>query len=63
MGGYNSFIYIGMMAGSIGMGALIETIGFGSGFLLAGASNLLFVSFFAWSMLGYPQDKQKISDS
>jgi len=52
MGGYNSFIYFGLMAGSIGLGPLIESIGFGSGFLLAGASNLLFVSFFVWSMRG-----------
>lgn len=63
MGGYNSFIYFGLMAGSIGLGPLIEAIGFGSGFLLAGASNLLFVSFFAWSMLGYSQDNQKTSES
>jgi MFS family permease len=59
MGGYNSFIYFGLMAGSIGLGPLIEDIGFGFGFLLAGVSNLLFVSFFAWSMLGYSQDNQK----
>ena len=56
MGGYNSFIYLGMMAGSMGLGHLIETMGFGSGFLLAGASNLVFASFFAWSMLGYSRD-------
>jgi MFS transporter, DHA1 family, multidrug resistance protein len=61
MGGYNSFIYFGLMAGSIGLGPLIEAMGFGSGFLLAGAFNLLFVSFFAWSMLGYSQDNQKTS--
>jgi MFS family permease len=63
MGGYNSFIYFGLMAGSIGLGPLMETMGFGSGFLLAGVLNLLFVSFFAWSMLGYSQDKQKSSES
>lgn len=37
-------------------------MGFGPGFLLAGAFNLLFVSFFAWSMLGYSQGKQKTSE-
>ena len=63
MGGYNSFIYFGLMAGSIGLGPLIEAIGFGSGFLLAGASNLIFISFFAWSMRGDSQDNQKISES
>lgn len=63
MGGYNSFIYFGLMAGSIGLGPLIEARGFGTGFLIAGASNLLFVSFFSWSMLGYSQDNQKISES
>jgi MFS family permease len=63
MGGYNSFIYFGLMAGSIGVGPLIEAIGFGSGFLLAGASNLFFIAFFAWSMLGHSQDKQKPSES
>ena len=56
MGGYNSFIYFGLMAGSIGLGPLIEAVGFGSGFLLAGASNLFFVCFFALSMRGYPQN-------
>ena len=63
MGGYNSFIYFGLMAGSIGLGPLIEAIGFGAGFLFAGASNLFFVSFFAWSMLGYSQDNRNTSES
>ena len=62
MGGYNSFIYFGLMAGSIGLGPLIETTGFGFGFLLAGTSNLLFVSFFVWSMLGYPQANKKATE-
>jgi MFS family permease len=61
MGGYNSFIYFGLMAGSIALGPLIETMGFSFGFLLAGAFNLLFVAFFAWSMLGYSQGNQKAS--
>jgi len=51
------------MAGSIGLGPLIQAIGFGSGFLLAGASNLFFIAFFAWSMLGHSQGKQKASES
>ena len=59
MGGYNSFIYFGLMAGSIGLGPLIEAIGFGAGFLFAGASNLIFVAFFAWSMLGYSRGNPK----
>jgi MFS family permease len=59
MGGYNSFIYFGLMAGSIGLGPLIETMGFGCGFLLAGACNLLFASFFVYSMLGYSPDKRR----
>ncbi len=63
MGGYNSFIYFGLMAGSIGLGPLIETTGFGSGFILAGASNLIFISYFAWSMLGYSQENHKKSKS
>ncbi len=62
MGGYNSFIYFGLMAGSIGLGPLIEATGFGFGFLLAGTSNLLFASFFAWSMLGYPQANKKAAE-
>jgi MFS family permease len=62
MGGYNSFIYFGLMAGSIGLGPLIEAIGFGSGFLLAAAANLFFVSIFAWSMLGYSQNNRRGSE-
>jgi MFS family permease len=63
MGGYNSFIYFGLMAGSIGMGPLIEAMGFGVGFLLAGGFNLLFVSIFAWSMQGYAPDHPKVAES
>jgi MFS family permease len=52
MGGYNSFIYFGLMAGSIGLGPVIESAGFAFGFMLAGAINLFFVAFFVWSMSG-----------
>jgi len=52
MGGYNSFIYFGLMAGSIGLGPVIESVGFAYGFMLAGAINLFFVAFFVWSMSG-----------
>ncbi len=53
MGGYNSCIYFGLMAGSLGIGPLIERVGFGDGFLLAGLLNVPFVVFYAWCMLGY----------
>jgi MFS family permease len=53
LGGYNSSIYFGLMAGSIGLGPLMETVGFAHGFLLAGAINFFFVAFFAWSMVGF----------
>ena len=57
MGGYNTCIYFGLMTGSIGLGPLIEGIGFGRGFLLTGLINLPFVAFFAWSMIGYGRTK------
>jgi MFS family permease len=57
MGGYNSFIYFGLMAGSIGLGPVIESVGFAFGFMLAGAINLFFVAFFVWSMSGYVQNE------
>lgn len=50
MGGYNSFIYFGLMAGSVGLGPVIEAVGFTTGFFLATGTNLFFVIFFAWSM-------------
>ena len=53
MGGYNSCVYFGLMAGSFGMGPLIEAVGFARGFLLAGVINLPFVVYYAWSMRGY----------
>jgi len=49
MGGYNSFIYFGLMTGSLGLGPLIETIGLAGGFVLAAAVNIFFMLFFAWS--------------
>lgn len=52
LGGYNSFIYFGLMAGSIGWGPLIESVGFAEGFVLAGAVNLFFVALFIVSMWG-----------
>lgn len=62
MGGYNSFIYFGLMAGSIGLGPVIESAGFSFGFMLAGAINLFFVAFFIWSMAGYVQNELRNSD-
>jgi MFS family permease len=56
MGGYNSFIYFGLMAGSIGFGPVIERAGFARGFLVAGAINMVFAAVFAFSMLGYSRD-------
>jgi MFS transporter, DHA1 family, multidrug resistance protein len=53
MGGYNGCIYFGLMAGSMGMGPLIEAVGFSRGFLLTGLVNMPFIAFYAWSMLGY----------
>lgn len=53
MGGYNSAIYFGLMAGSVFFGPLIESIGFSNGFLVAGAINLLFVLLFSWCLAGY----------
>lgn len=41
MGMYNSCIYLGMMAGSTGMGFALQRIGYPLGFSLAGASALL----------------------
>jgi DHA1 family multidrug resistance protein-like MFS transporter len=57
MGGYNGCIYFGLMLGSIGMGPLIEMVGFRRGFLLTGLVNIPFIAFYAWSMLGYSQKK------
>jgi MFS family permease len=62
MGGYNSFIYFGLMAGSIGLGPVIESVGFAYGFMLAGAINLLFVAVFVWSMSGTFQNDPSNSD-
>jgi DHA1 family multidrug resistance protein-like MFS transporter len=62
IGGYNSFIYFGLMAGSIGLGPVIESVGFAYGFMLAGAINLFFVAFFIWSMSGTFQNERTNSD-
>lgn len=40
MGGYNSCIYLGMMASASTMGVLIARYGFAGGFLVAGAATL-----------------------
>jgi MFS family permease len=53
MGGYNSFIYFGLMAGSIGLGPFIESIGLVGGFALAAGINFFFMAFFGWSMSAY----------
>ena len=53
MGGYNTCIYLGLMTGSIGLGPLIEAIGFARGFVLTGVINLPFVAVFAWGIFGY----------
>jgi hypothetical protein len=55
MGGYNSFIYFGLMAGSIGLGPFIESIGLVGGFALAAGINFFFMAFFGWSMSSYSQ--------
>lgn len=55
MGGYNSFIYFGLMTGSIGLGPLIESIGLVGGFLVAAGINFFFMAFFGWSMSAYSQ--------
>ncbi len=55
MGGYNTCIYFGLMAGSIGLGPVIERVGFAGGFLLASVINLPCILFFAWCMMGYRQ--------
>ena len=53
MGGYNTCIYFGLMAGSIGLGPLIEAVGFAWGFAFTGLINVPFIVLFAWGMLGY----------
>ncbi|MCF8080830.1 MAG: hypothetical protein K9K88_16245 [Desulfobacterales bacterium] len=44
------FFALGLMAGSIGLGPVIEAAGFSAGFLITGAINLPFAAAFAWSM-------------
>lgn len=55
MGGYNTCIYFGLMSGSIGLGPLIEAVGFARGFLMTSMISLPCVLFFAWSMIGYTE--------
>lgn len=55
MGGYNTAIYLGMMAGAVGFGPVMATLGFASGFWLAGLLNLPFIAAFAWSMRRRPE--------
>ena len=59
MGGCNSCIYVGLMTGSMGIGPLIEAVGFGRGFLLTGAINILFVALYAWNMRGYAGPRKR----
>jgi MFS family permease len=53
MGGYNACIYFGLMAGSLGLGPVIENTGFSTGLLLAGGINIPFAAVFAWGMRDY----------
>ena len=53
MGGYNTCIYLGLMAGAFGLGPVVQATGFAQGFLLAGLANLPAAAFFFWSMRGY----------
>ncbi len=53
MGGYNTCIYLGMMAGSFGFGPVVQALGYEKGFLLAALANLPAVVFFIWSMRRY----------
>ncbi len=48
MGGYNTFIYFGMMAGSGTMGVVIQRAGFGWGFSLAFIVTAVLTGGFAW---------------
>ena len=57
MGGYNTCIYFGLMSGSIGLGPLIETVGFARGFLFTGLINLPFVAVFVWGILSFSRPK------
>ncbi len=59
MGGYNTCIYFGLMTGSIGLGPLIEAVGFARGFLLTGLIYLPFIGIFAWSMRGFSKYTDK----
>jgi MFS family permease len=54
MGGYNTCIYFGMMSSSLGMGAVIEAIGFAAGFYLTALINLAFCGWFVFIIRGAP---------
>ena len=53
MGGYNTCIYLGLMAGSIGIGSIIETVGIARGFLLTSVINIPCIIIFGWTMMRY----------
>jgi hypothetical protein len=40
MGGYSTCIYLAMMLSSASMGGVIGAVGFGGGFILAGAAGV-----------------------
>lgn len=46
MGGYNTCIYLGMLSSSVSMGAIIEDLGFASGFYITAVLNFILVGFF-----------------
>jgi MFS family permease len=50
MGGYNTCIYLGMLASSVSMGAIIQNSGFENGFFLTAGINLILVGFFHFLM-------------
>jgi MFS family permease len=53
MGGYNACIYAGMLLGSIVLGPVIETIGYGWSFMLTAAVSLVSVMLFLGLMRGF----------
>lgn len=57
MGGYNTAIYLGMMAGSAAMGPVISRLGFAGGFALAALVNLLTTGCF-WLIWRYRAQQQ-----
>jgi MFS family permease len=57
MGGYNSCIYFGLMAGSLGAGPLIEMQGYYRSFLFLSVMNLPFIAAFVASTFGYAKQR------